>query len=606
MFIKASYIVESQSDFLNKINVFPVPDGDTGSNMSGTLRGVRKALQESAFQTFEDLGKIISKSSMLSSRGNSGTLISQFFIGFCSDFATIKSFNSASLDRSLQIGLENAYRSFEEPRHGTALDILEVAAKISKKLQFETDDLRQILSEIVNAAEAALEHTREVLPEMKEAKVVDSGASGFVDILKGFLAGATNAEVEIVDITESIEQIVYSDKNLDFRYCTELIISEVIVNDQSIREKVKPLGEYVQVVTVDKYIKLHIHTNEPQKVREICLRYGQEESFKADDMLEMVKNNLEKNHSPFQSAVMIESTDTNPNSKPKQKLLIITDSSIDIPLPWSVQTPLKILSIPIFESKSETDISEIYSPEEFYQKMENESDFSTKTSKISVNTYHEAFTKCLEMAENVVCLPLSSGISGSYESAKLAHQMLPEADRSKVMVYDTQTSSAGLAFLAQAAIKVISSGASLLETEQYLNQIKQKIQMYFLVENVKYLERGGRISHTASQIGQFLKLQPLLTLESGKIKASSEKLIFSNDRKRLKLLLKKLNNYLKENELQDLIIPFAGKNTRHLAEKLKFELIQKYDIKSDQIHLINLNLVVGSHTGPGTIAIIYL
>jgi uncharacterized protein len=584
----ASSKLREHEDYLNRINVFPVADGDTGTNMAYTMHAVERVLNGRKFENLKELGETVLKQALLESRGNSGTLLTQFLKGLSQNWEgqllTLPEFS-----QSLELASKAADKSFLEPRPGTALDVIREVAEAAKQLTEKEIDPVNYFKTLIETAQTALERTKQILPQMRKARVVDSGGAGIVFLLGGFLEGLQQKAVHIQEADISQMQDT-PEEQLEFRYCTEVVVKSDLVDQDMLQGQLLELGDSLQIVQAQGILKIHVHTNQPQEVRSLLSQFGQETSFKAEDMVLMQKANILRRHSSFAEAA----------SGQLKPLLIITDSSADLPLPWIQSLPLKIIQIPLFQAGEGEDISHSLNHHQFYEKMGLEPSFSPKTSKASVGQFLEAYREALEIAEKIVCLPISSGISGTYESALQAREMLEDNER--ILVIDTNTSSSGLAILSHL---VANHGhLSLDELEQLLKEWKRNLEAYFLVENTKYLIRGGRLTGTKATLSRLFRIQPLLKLEKGKIQPQKEKNWFGNSQKMNRLLFKKARQTHHRKHLEHALIVYAGTEAKSRAVELKTQITQELGLSDDLIHLIPLNLVVGAHTGPGTMGLI--
>lgn len=592
MFILASQELNEHETFLNKINVFPVADGDTGSNMVHTVNAVGKELEFGKFNNLQEIGKNIVRTSTLNSRGNSGTIISQFFKGFCSNFKDKDFLNSKDIIQSFKIAKEESFKSFEEPKEGTVLDTIK-AAYNGAKSQRNSKNILKILDSAIQESQVALEKTKKIMPQMRKANVVDSGAAGFVYILIGFLSALKKTKIVTTNTKENQGIGIIEENHETFRYCTEFLLSDPTTSGKEIRKEIRSLGDSLQVVEIDDIVKIHIHTDHPEKIKLICKKYGCLEKIKIDDLFEEQKERLQKGHKFFKNDEL---------KKKKSKVAIVTDASADIPEHWFEKYPIEIAKIPIFlPGGDQEDVSSKYTRDEFYEKMETIDSFIPKTAQTSTQDYKKVFEKTLQNCENIICVPISSGLSGGYQSALRAKEMMDEGSNN-ISILDLKSISCGISIAIKEFFKNYEKNKNIDSAISRLYNIKDNIKTYFLVDNVKYLERGGRINKATSVIGQLLNIKPLLKLEKGIVEKDGDKLVFGNDKKAIELLFKKLK---KAKRIDNLFVIFSGKkgekNAQLLIKKIKNEL----NVPASDIEKTDLNLVIGCHVGPGALGVIF-
>ncbi|MDE5617556.1 MAG: DAK2 domain-containing protein [Ureaplasma sp.] len=308
-------ILSVEQNHINNLNVFPVPDGDTGSNMYTTISGGLMCVDEEKYQTFESYAKILTKSMLMNARGNSGVIFSQIFRGFMSNFDTIQEINVDSLKESFRLAKETAYKSVNDPVEGTILTIIrEIAENISKK---EYNEIEELFNDVILFGQKSLDNTPNLLVELKEVGVVDSGGYGLLAFLKGMNAALNNSLDalinEIKDKNKS-EDSAYIEENHEFfsnkkdegfGYCSEVIINtELEINPYNNNNKAKPtikslknrlqnLGDSLVFVQHENLIKIHIHTMYPYKLLELGQKYGEFERIKIENMTLQWKNKME-------------------------------------------------------------------------------------------------------------------------------------------------------------------------------------------------------------------------------------------------------------------------------------------------------------------------
>ncbi len=297
MFLAGAKSIESKKEYINELNVFPVPDGDTGTNMTLTIMSAAKEVSQMENPTIEGLAKAISSGSLRGARGNSGVILSQLFRGFTKEIKDYDEINVTVMSNAFQKAVETAYKAVMKPKEGTILTVARGGAEKAAKLVSETDDLVYFWSEVIKHMEEVLAHTPELLPVLKEAGVVDSGGQGLLEIVKGAYDALLGKEVEF-DSTPAPSKASDVQVNLDnalavdikFGYCTEFIINLEKEFDMSTENNFKgfleSIGDSLVVVADDELVKVHVHTNDPGKALQRGLTYGSLSRIKIDNMRE--------------------------------------------------------------------------------------------------------------------------------------------------------------------------------------------------------------------------------------------------------------------------------------------------------------------------------
>jgi DAK2 domain fusion protein YloV len=295
MFLAGAASIEAKKEFINELNVFPVPDGDTGTNMTLTIMSAVKEVNALQNPSIEELAKAISGGSLRGARGNSGVILSQLFRGFTKEIRDYKEINVTIMTNAIQKAVETAYRAVMKPKEGTILTVARGAAEKAMQLVAETDDLVTFGREVIAHMETVLENTPELLPVLKEAGVVDSGGQGLLEIVKGAYDALLGKEISFTNISVSevsggTTREKISTDDIKFGYCTEFIImleKEYNMNTENeFKEYLESIGDSIVVVSDDDVVKVHVHTNDPGLAIQKALTYGSLTRMKIDNMRE--------------------------------------------------------------------------------------------------------------------------------------------------------------------------------------------------------------------------------------------------------------------------------------------------------------------------------
>lgn len=295
MFLAGAGNIEAKKEFINELNVFPVPDGDTGTNMSLTIMAAAKEVSALEKLNMKDLAKAISSGSLRGARGNSGVILSQLFRGFTKAIKEVKEIDCLILANALDKAKETAYKAVMKPKEGTILTVARGIADKGWELAEETDDLEVFIPEIIKHAEHVLSKTPDMLPVLKEAGVVDSGGQGLLEVLKGAYDAFLGKEIDYSAIASSTGAAVTkvsaeTATEIKFGYCTEFIIMaerEFTEEDEkTFKAYLESIGDSIVCVADDEIVKVHVHTNDPGLAIQKALTYGQLSRMKIDNMRE--------------------------------------------------------------------------------------------------------------------------------------------------------------------------------------------------------------------------------------------------------------------------------------------------------------------------------
>lgn len=295
MFLAGAACIEAQKDYINELNVFPVPDGDTGTNMTLTIMAAVKEVNNLTNPTMEELAKAISGGSLRGARGNSGVILSQLFRGFTKEISKYDEIDVVVLTNALQNASETAYKAVMKPKEGTILTVARGAAEKAAELVKETDDIVRFGNEVVEHMDLVLSQTPDLLPVLKEAGVVDSGGQGLFEIVKGAFDAFLGKEINLESVAFKAPVLGTKSKttgeiDIKFGYCTEFIIllekEYTATEEEKFKSYLKTLGDSIVAVSDEDIVKVHLHTNDPGLAIQRALTYGSLSSMKIDNMRE--------------------------------------------------------------------------------------------------------------------------------------------------------------------------------------------------------------------------------------------------------------------------------------------------------------------------------
>ena len=335
MFLAGAKNLEAKKEWINELNVFPVPDGDTGTNMSMTIMSAAKAVSELENPTMKELAKAISSGSLRGARGNSGVILSQLFRGFTKVIAEYDELDVVILTEAMQKAVETAYKAVMKPKEGTILTVAKGAANKALELCDDTDDIVFFVDEVIKEADHVLSKTPDMLPVLKQAGVVDSGGQGLVQVLKGGYDSLIGKEIDysiegsaasagVMKITAETEA------DIKFGYCTEFII----VLNQPLTEKqeheyknfLESIGDSIVVVADDEIVKTHVHTNDPGLAIQVALKHGSLSKIKIDNMREEHQETLIKDPEKLAKEQKEEETKEEKTEEPRKEMGFISVS----------------------------------------------------------------------------------------------------------------------------------------------------------------------------------------------------------------------------------------------------------------------------------------
>ena len=303
MFLAGAKNLDSKKDWIDELNVFPVPDGDTGTNMTMTIMSAAKEVSSLTNPTMAELAKAISSGSLRGARGNSGVILSQLFRGFCKVIKEYNEIDVTILCEACQKAVETAYKAVMKPKEGTILTVAKGAAEKALELSDETEDVVTFVEEVIKQAEYVLDQTPEMLPVLKQAGVVDSGGQGLVQVLKGAYDALIGKEIDYTiegapTGAAPAKISAETEAEIKFGYCTEFIIvlnAPMSDNEEhAYKAFLESIGDSIVVVADDEIVKTHVHTNDPGLALQKALTFGSLSKIKIDNMREEHQEKLIK------------------------------------------------------------------------------------------------------------------------------------------------------------------------------------------------------------------------------------------------------------------------------------------------------------------------
>lgn len=577
MFIFSFERIKNEKENINKINVFPVPDQDTGTNIFRTLEGIKKSIENKKFNNIKEISDSILDAALSSAQGNSGVIYTGFLAGFLPTFNE-NPITAQKLAVAFKNGAERAKEAIQNPKEGTVLDVIFAARdSVSKSVEQNKDNIFDILKQATKEANEALLETREKMGVLKKANVVDAGGLAFLMILESWIEAISGKKVKekIQRESEKTKKFV---QIISQRYEVVALIKNPNLPEKEIREKLKNLGNCLDIVSISNRMKIHIHTDYPEDVKSVIRSIGEIESMREEDMAKEIRGE---------------------ESVKKVLIGIVTDEIADLTQKIVERYQIEVIPFKINWPEEGKNLPE----QNIYQKMREAQKRNItklpKTSQASPKEFLKVYQKQLERFEKVLCITLSSKISGGYNSAIQAREMLPEKQKNKVYVLDSYQATCGQALLVLKAIELIQSQMEIDEVVKELKKEIPKIHLYGFMADPKWLEWGGRMSHRlANWVKRFQKIHlfPFIGIKKGEVKPIGITRAEDLSEGLFKQIEKDSKKARKEGKQIRVVITHCDnlEDAKKLKERLK-------EIKAE-VSFINLTgSVVGVHVGPGSL-----
>ena len=582
-FENGAKLVEKNKKHLNDINFFPVPDSDTGNNMSITLTSVAIKVEpeKSIYKTIE----AISDHSIQSARGNSGLILAQFFSGLYKKMVNKATLNTRDFAKNVKKSIPYLYENIDNPHEGTMITVIKDWAEKLPDLAENIDDFVILFEKSLDIAKESLEETKHILEVHKKNDSVDAGAQGFIYFLEGIIYywkntdGANEISKSAAELNE--ENIAGSDNNLDdlneeelnYRYCTELLLQTELKNS-IIKSQLNDKGDSIIVAGNKNNTRVHIHTNDPAEVAYLLNDKGKIIEQKVDDMKLQVKI----------------------NQGPKREIALITDSIADIP--QDLIDKYEIHMIPLnmmIDGVSFLDRQTI-NLDYFFEYLDNAEEFPS-SSLPTADFIYNYLLKIKDRYNSMLVISVAEELSGTGKAFKQAIKQLESENELPVAYIDSRLNSGAQGLLVLKAAEEIENGKSLAEIEKIINDYRSKAKIYVNVNTFDYMVKGGRVSPMKGFIANLLNFKPIISLdEEGKGIIKGKSLTRKGVNKKIEDLVININ---KEEPIDKYCIVHSKADK--LAQEWKDKITELIGFSPE--YIMNISSVTALNAGPGSVAL---
>ena len=485
----AKEVIENRKE-LNKINVFPVPDGDTGTNLSRTMNMVMENViaDKSINTTLNSMGDAALKGAI----GNSGIIFAQFINGLKINIKTENRLNVNNFAKSIKKAVDYTYQAISEPVEGTMLTVMKDWSKSLEEIKAKTDDFEELMSESLKYAKISLDETKDKLEVLKRAHVVDSGAQGFVYFLSGILEFIKTGRIHDIQnyeiILENEETALTQGDEIDYRYCTEAYIENVTKEIPNIKKTLKEMGDSLIIAGSLEKMRIHIHTNNPADFFAEVNNYSDIIDQKVDDML--IQYNIKYNR--------------------VADIALVTDSIADLPKKYIDENQIHVIPINLIIDETKYLDKITVNSDNFYDLVDQAQEYPT-SAQPSIKTVEDKLSFLADHYDSIIVITVSSKLSGTYETVKSAVKNINNG--TKISVIDSKLDSGAQGLVIMEAAEKIREGKEHEEIVDYVEEIKKNTYIYVSVDNFDYMVRGGRVSPLKGKLGNLLNLKPIVSLD---------------------------------------------------------------------------------------------
>lgn len=578
-FLSGAQEVMRHNKVLNDINVFPVADGDTGSNLSHTMNSI---IQESKIAlTVKETMNSIADAALTGARGNSGIIVAQYINGIFMSLKDDHQISIPSFADMVNAAVPHAYHAISNPVEGTMITVIREWASSVNRYKDHAKDFHDLLSKSMVDAMISLKETTNKLKVLEDAHVVDSGAKGFVYFIEGFTRFlktglfAADSSLSKEDI-EFSEYPVHDHTEISERYCTEALISGNDMDLDRIREDLSSFGDSLIVAGNKGKVKVHIHSNRPSEVFQFLKTKGTILQQKADDM---IRQNETAHHR-------------------KYSIALVTDSIADLPQEFIDEHQIHMLPLNlVFDGTTYLD-KVTMTPEIFYPLLDQVEEYP-KSAQPNPKTVENFLGSIVAHYDEIIVITVAKAQSGTHGVFARAAEKFQSAGK-KIFVIDSKQNSGAEGLLVMKAAELIETGMDYERIVEEISELRERTRILVSVNTLKYMVKSGRLSKVGGVAGAVINLKPVVSLDAdGKgtiaAKAFSEK---SNTSKIIEIM----KSDQKDRKITRYSIVHANDEER--SSDLKERCVSLLGFEPE--YIMNISTIVGMSAGAGAVAVSYM
>lgn len=565
---------------LNKINVFPVNDGDTGTNLASTIRSVIESLHP--HRSYKITADRIAEATLMNARGNSGIIFAQFFYGLSIETGNFRSITLKQFAESIQRSVRYIYEAVANPVEGTMLTVIKDWAEYIYYSWHKFTDFDQLLLSSYDVLKQSLFETKSKLKILAKNNVVDAGAKGFVLFVEGIIEyihtrnfkELIQAKADTVALPKAEEVI---SENVEFRYCTEAILKNTSINQHDLMEFLKQYGDSAVVAGSETMRRIHVHTNNPADLFFYLKDFGTITFQKADDMVRQSESVFNRKYS----------------------IALVTDSTCDLSEEIIDNYQIHVLPVNISFGENQYLDKVTLKPEQFYKLLKDSPDYP-KSSQPNEKSFINLYSHLSSHYDSVIAVNLSDKLSGTFHTSQRAAQIVSREFGKPISVINSKNLSGAEGLVVLRVAEAIDLGFSHEQIVTMAEKWVKDTRIYVTVINVKWLIKGGRLSFTKGLIARLLNINPIISIdENGKATVLDKSF---NRRANMLKIIDHIKNRTKERPVWKYIVMHANNpdDAQWYVDKMESLTGKK------PVSVMNISPTIGANAGVGASAVAFM
>jgi hypothetical protein len=488
----ANSLIEHQRE-INKINVFPVADADTGSNLVSTIRSIIDNVKPE--KSFKNTIDRMAEAALIGARGNSGLIFAQFFYGLSAESKKSTSIDLSSFAETAKNSIVHLYAAVSNPIEGTMLTVIREWAEFVHENRAKTSDFSRMFHDAFTEAKRSLAETTTRLKVLAKANVVDAGAKGFVVFLEGILELLQNRNLRSLyahqnQVVEFDHETIISHDDFTHRYCTEAILKGRSIDRDHLKHLLAKHGDSVVVAGAGHINRIHVHTDQPAILFEELRQMGTLSYQKADDM----KKQFDLAH------------------RRKHSIALVTDSTCDLPQDFLDEHQINVVSLNLNFGENQYLDKLTIQPAQFYDYTDQFPDFP-KTSQPNEQAFANLYAQLLSHYDSVIAVHLTGKFSGTLNTSRKAALKISQEFGKPISVLDSRTLSGALGLLIARIAREITNGKSHEDIVRSAEDWIGKTRIFVAVKDFRYMVRGGRVSPLKGKIAKLMHVKPIVSMD---------------------------------------------------------------------------------------------